>query len=108
MNKRSISMLLAFVVITLALSITTMADYATASSSGASASVTSTLEADLFARARISSLLYSVNDSDSGTNEASASVSASDLSRVDLYPPTSSYATAWRDGEEVAYDTWGN
>lgn len=102
-------MLLAFVVITLALSIATMAEgSATASSSGARASASSDIKADLLARAEISSLLYIENDTDEGNKTyASASVSASDLPRVDIYPATSSLATAWVGDDNVAFDSWG-
>lgn len=102
-------MLLAFVVITLALSIATMADEdANASSAGADAYVRTNDDADLLARAEISSLLYIENDTDEGYKTyASASVSASDLPRVDIYPATSSLATAWIGNVTVAFDSWG-
>ena len=111
MNKRSISMLLAFVVITLALSIATMAyEYhsASADASGASATVSVEFANDLLARASINSLLYSSEDGDSGEYSASASVSASDLQRTDIYPPKNSYAKAWIGEREVEFKSWSD
>ena len=83
--------------------VTVMEKSASASSTGASASVTTDKEADLLARARITSNTDMNNDTDSGlTKRVSASVSTSGLYGA----PTSSYATAWVGNDEVAFDSW--
>ena len=112
MNRKNLSMTLVFVMVALLLSIAVAADAggsASAHSTGASAYAWSDVEADLLARARITSLLYIANDTNEGmATSASASVSSSDLNRVDEYPPTASYATAWVGDYEYDWESWSS
>ena len=105
MTRKNIAMIASFILMAMMLSLSAFAAYADAS--GASAYVAVEEPADLLARARINSLLYYANDIDEGVQTvASASVSASDLTRVDKYPPTDSYATEWIGDTEIHFAYW--
>ena len=112
MNRKNLSMTLVFVMVALLLSVAVAADAggsANAHATGASAYAWSDVEADLLARARINSLLYIANDTNEGmATSASASISSSDLKRVDEYPPTASYATAWVGDYEYDWESWSS
>ncbi len=105
MERREIMSLLSIILVAILFSLSMFA--ATATSTGASAYVTSAEPDDLLARARINSSLYWANQTDEGWQTvASASVSASDLPRVDIYPPVASYATEWIGVKEIDTVYW--
>ena len=103
MRKKFI-MLLSFAMFAILLSLSISgASRAYASSTSASAYVSTDQPADLLARARINSLTDIANDTDTGIKTfASAYVSASQI----YGNPVQSYATAWIGNVEVAWDSW--
>lgn len=115
MNRRNISSMFLFVMVALLLSMMVIASEngalyggrANATSKGASASAWNDEDISLLARARISNLIDTANATDEQTSTSvSASITSSALSRVDEYPPTDSYATAWVGPKEVEWDSW--
>ena len=119
MNRNKILTFVSFLLVSVLLSTTLMAadgrstdessgDAFTLASSGiAFAEVYCSEAADLLARANIRSLLYVENETVEGISRyACAEVVASNLTRVDEYPPIKSLATAWIGNNEVSYDYW--
>ena len=103
-SKKVIASVLTVMLLSISICAATVVDKsASASSTGASASVVTNQEADLLVRARITSTTDMNNDTDSGFQKSAfASVSTSGLNGT----PTSSYATAWVGNDEVAFKSW--
>ena len=108
MTRKSIAMIVSFVLLATLLSLAIYADsYAGAYSNTAFAGVSTTNPADLMARATISSAHYIASDGDEliGTH-ASGLVYDYFLPYYVEWPPTASYAAAYIGEDEVAGDSW--
>ncbi len=109
MNRRTMTMLVSFILLSMILSISALASperggTAAASSTEATAETWSPVAESLLARARISSYSDTVNRTDERvTTNVTAAVYAYELSGSSV---RNSFATSWIGNDEVAWDYW--